>query len=841
MAEGEIITSDQIIQTDIFQNTIESTDTLIEALNRCIAAFTKLMSASKGGLSGDAPKTVQEAQAYQTLTQRVNELGSANIKTKSAVKELTIAQAEAKIQVREANAGVMEAAKNNLGLTSEYQKQSQILNELRSRYRDLVLTGQAHLQSTKDLHREIAVLDGKLKTVDATVGVHTRNVGNYTHKILETSRATGGLTGLLGILGKAFGLDEEAVKSLEGAHHALTAGARDLHHALGLNNVAAGEGVKLSEAQIDAIETQTVATEAQTVATEEATVAQEASNAAWLASPVGIIVGLTVAVAAVGVAIYEMGKEADLTAYELEEFENAMSGFEKVLKITNDSMIKNAENKKAIDEAYGVGKGERGLKDEEEILKQKEKARQLEIRQTQIGLQYLQKISDEAYRVGNIKTQTRAAEEITKLKEKQAKLILEGNDFNHEKIIAEGKFQSELDKEKLKEATKSSEDFADTLRHLENENIRYSYDRKKAQIEENFSDESKKYAGHTEILLQLELKREKELQELWEEQQRAFDKIKADYKNQDIKKVQDDAKKETELNKDPEFSPKIKLKQDGIIAENKLDDKNRKEQIKQEEELADQIFKIVSDASNKRSELKLKEIEHQEEINQKSIDQQIALGVNGNAQVLAAELKKQDELEKAHQKELDAQKKRAEREEAIQLGLAFIKAFNADMDKGKSGQQALIDASEEVLAAKLIGKALAGSAYEGVEDTGNGGKMDNKGGSLWMLHPNERVIPKKLNDKLDGISNDELIDNALAFKNIYQPNFNDTLLQDFSRKQQVDNSMTHLLVEKMDKLIDVVDSKPVSHTNIDNAGRLVKTMIEKNNIRITTKQMYLNG
>lgn len=805
MAEGEIITSDQIIQPDIFQNTIESTDTLIEAINRAIAAFTKLMSASKGGLSGDAPKTVQEAQAYQQLTQRVNELGNANIKAKNTVKELTIAQAEAKIQIKETNAGIMEAAKNNLGLTSEYQKQSQILNALKDRYKDLVLTGNAHLDSTKKLHLEIATLDAKLKTVDATIGNHSRNVGNYTHKILESSRGIGGLSGLLGILGKAFGLDEEAVRSLEGAHHALTAGARDLHHALGLNNVAAGEGVELSEAQVDAIETQTVATEAQTVATEEATVAQEASNAAWLASPVGIIVGLTVAVAAVGVAIYEMGKEADLTAYELEEFSNAMSGFEKVLKITNDSMIKNAENKKAIDEAYGVGKGERGLKDEEEIAKQKENARQLEIRQTQIALQYLQKISEEAYRVGNIETQTKAAEEIAKQKEKQAKLLAEGNDFNHEKIIAEGKFQSELNKEDKKSLDKYKEYLQD-LKKFREELIKLEHSQEHEKIIFDKEQADEKAANDADTL---------------EKQQMA--QFKANNEYLDL------------LNK---------RQKDLDDAEQKRDEKAKKqrgEEIKQEEELADKIFQIVSDAENKKADLKLKENERQQQIVKDSIDQQIALGVNANEQVLAAELKKQDELEKAHEKESQAQKKRAEREEAIQLGLAFIKAFNADMDKGKSGQQALVDASEEVLAAKLIGKALAGSAYEGVEDTGSGGKMDNKGGSLWMLHPNERVIPKKLNDKLDGISNDELIDNALAFKNIYQPNFNDTLLQDFSRKQQVDNSIMNEVVNELKGVKQAIEDKPVSHTNVDAVDGLVKTLIRNNNIMIVTKQTFLRS
>jgi hypothetical protein len=56
--------------------------------------------------------------------------------------------------------------------------------------------------------------------------------------------------------------------------------------------------------------------------------------------------------------------------------------------------------------------------------------------------------------------------------------------------------------------------------------------------------------------------------------------------------------------------------------------------------------------------------------------------------------------------------------------------------------------------------------YEGTEDTGKGGRVDNKGGFKAVLHPNERVVPEKYNKALQGIKNYELPMAAQAYKAI---------------------------------------------------------------------------
>ena len=92
---------------------------------------------------------------------------------------------------------------------------------------------------------------------------------------------------------------------------------------------------------------------------------------------------------------------------------------------------------------------------------------------------------------------------------------------------------------------------------------------------------------------------------------------------------------------------------------------------------------------------------------------------------------------------------------------AFFSAYNARLqqenaDPSRAVAQAVADVSFAKVASRAIGSLLAGSAYDGVEDTGGPGGLDGKGGSLWMLHPNERVVPKSINDQLKGISNEDL-------------------------------------------------------------------------------------
>ena len=103
-----------------------------------------------------------------------------------------------KVATHQANKENTEAAKINLKLSGEYQKQSKQLNELRKQYKDLAVAEKGSTKEAKALLSQITKLDAKLKRVDTTVGQSQRKVGQYGDALKGLGR---NLLGSLGVIG----------------------------------------------------------------------------------------------------------------------------------------------------------------------------------------------------------------------------------------------------------------------------------------------------------------------------------------------------------------------------------------------------------------------------------------------------------------------------------------------------------------------------------------------------------------------------------------------------------------------------------------------------------------
>lgn len=119
----------------------------------------------------------------------------------------------------------------------------------------------------------------------------------------------------------------------------------------------------------------------------------------------------------------------------------------------------------------------------------------------------------------------------------------------------------------------------------------------------------------------------------------------------------------------------------------------------------------------------------------------------------------------------------------------------------------------------MFASLISGSAYEGTEDTGEPGSLDSKGGKLMIIHPHERIVKEAHNKKLNGMSNDELINNALMFDRMYKTQFDtanatSTLAPNYSH----DARMTTVLQTEIRQLREVLESKPVSSANLGRLG-----------------------
>jgi TP901 family phage tail tape measure protein len=173
--------------------------------------------------------------------------------------------------------------------------------------------------------------------------------------------------------------------------------------------------------------------------------------------------------------------------------------------------------------------------------------------------------------------------------------------------------------------------------------------------------------------------------------------------------------------------------------------KNRYENVKKYTELANHLAQSQLD---KRIELIDKEIDASKKKESELED----LAKNGNIKANES-IAEQERI----QNEQLAQKQKAERQkQLIQSTTAFLTAYTNELENGKSSGEALTIALTDKALLDGIISALP-TFFVGTEDTGNGGNLDNNGGFLSVLHPNERVMTKEQNQQLNGMSNDEVV------------------------------------------------------------------------------------
>lgn len=112
---------------------------------------------------------------------------------------------EIKIQLQEQRKINKKIAKDKLGLIDAYDKESETLNRLRKKYKNLAVQNKENTKEGKDLLKNITRLDKKLKEVDETVGQNQRSVGKYS-KAFEGLNKTIGKLGLIALVVKGFEL-----------------------------------------------------------------------------------------------------------------------------------------------------------------------------------------------------------------------------------------------------------------------------------------------------------------------------------------------------------------------------------------------------------------------------------------------------------------------------------------------------------------------------------------------------------------------------------------------------------------------------------------------------------
>ena len=206
------------------------------------------------------------------------------------------------------------------------------------------------------------------------------------------------------------------------------------------------------------------------------------------------------------------------------------------------------------------------------------------------------------------------------------------------------------------------------------------------------------------------------------------------------------------------------------------------EQVEEAESRAGEIQNIISSMSQVVSatfaaatnaiSAQLQSLTDQITRQQQRVAELRAVADGGNAEQLAIEEQRLQELtqarEQAQQRQIELQRRQARINSIISLSNAVAGIFKTIQQSG-SGSIAIIPAIVTAAAAAigtLTSLMPQESFYEGTERTGRG-NLDGRGGFAAVLHPNERVMPERLNRQIGyKVSNEELVRGYRAYQGL---------------------------------------------------------------------------
>jgi hypothetical protein len=257
-----------------------------------------------------------------------------------------------------------------------------------------------------------------------------------------------------------------------------------------------------------------------------------------------------------------------------------------------------------------------------------------------------------------------------------------------------------------------------------------------------------------------ELERQKKLEEeLRRLRKQGYDdalKARREFYEKSKKLVEDRLKLEKEAEKDRRDLDKQQEDRDKRIREQQRQDEQQ-DSIKRDElrqKRLQQFFEdeklfqdAISDGLEQRRDRRRSALDEELQELDENINTQRELMLQGQSNTLEF-LEKERAKKLEEQARLEKQERRQkELEELAELFLKFAQGYaeNGDLDANAK-------ALAQTLIAKGITRAIAGSAEEGVADTGGSGQnLDGRGGSLWMLHPHEGVVNAEANAETPGL------------------------------------------------------------------------------------------
>lgn len=831
MAESDPVKSSQVIDPDLFTKQIEQTRELRNAVDDLVSSFKLLIAQTGGQIKLFDLGTLEGQEKLVKANENLKKTEDALVLSLRKREELTkkldnlesrqaVEVAKLNEQIRERNKLNKELAKEELGLTSAYQKARKELNEMRNAYRELALAGRENGIVGRGLKQAIDEQAESLNNLDDSLGVHQQHVGAYGANLGFLSKGLKGVSVLSAILAKAFGVNTEAI---DAAVQSIAKFSKGLKSFEASKKVAKAFGDETKVAA-DSMGSLTKATEKANVATKEQTLLQRIFNMVVKANPILFIIG------ALTLVIGLMIKYKDALFGISSQYQKNIDKQQKLVDL-EEKKLKDLEG--SVNQLKLAGKTEREILD----LKVKQLDAVIESRMQLLQMTIEQSIAAERIAQRNKEIlQGILKLVLAPITAVLAQIDLVGKAFgkNFDLVnkftgsIAELVFDPDEMREK---GQKTRDEMVETLKELMEKRAGYLLEIKDI--------DQKAYED--------ELGRQKKLQEELEKlRKKGYDdalKARKEFYEKSKKIVEDRLKLEKDAENDRRRLQKEQEDRDQRIREEQRE-QEQEDSIKRDELRQKRIAKFIedeklfqdaiSDGLEQRREKKRKELDDELQMVDENIKVQRDLLLKGEANTLAfAEKQRADAL--AKRAELEKQQRRQqELEDLAELFLKFAQGYaeNGDLDANAK-------AFAQTLIAKGLTKAIAGSAEDGAEDTGKviGPGLDGKGGRLWMIHDNEGIVTKEGNQDtpgLVGLVNRKGFEGARewAMQNIF-PDYS------ASRESYAPSESTAMIAQVMQEGLKKI-AKEVgnagTHISTDDLGNFVETKIRNNNKVITTKK-----
>lgn len=296
MAESKPIKSSELIQKDVFQNTIDQALELEPLLKGIVENFTNLNKASAKSLKGISivdSKSLKEANTLLAETTKNRKLAQAAETQLNTVTKARIALTDQQIKQNSVNAvtekqridrlKALAITENNLIGTEQKLLAANTL---------LRIERQKLIASDKDYGANLNRINGQLDANNALIKNNsdaqkkqTLTIGDYKNQVKLAIAESAGLGGILGKVTSVIEVYEGALKA---------------------QKLATAASTLATTGDIAAHEANVLAIEEEALATEQLTLAKRALNA--VTSPLGLILIGIAALAALATAVYDVNQ-----------------------------------------------------------------------------------------------------------------------------------------------------------------------------------------------------------------------------------------------------------------------------------------------------------------------------------------------------------------------------------------------------------------------------------------------------------------------------------------------------------------------------------------------------